>query len=201
MRNAIRDRRQTKKSGKGGKSQGTFGDSGIRKEMATLHLKPLFQDLWNIALLIYERVVSYDLFKDQSTRTISLAFMLYELFPLELCQSQNHAHSVSQGQVQLNNMPSPITYCNRLKTNYFVAYCKHWSVPCALYDTKKGGDICVFKTNKKKRWFPAKGTSWHVHPSQDSDQPAHPCSLIRVFNGPSIGSQESSLSSSRKLKV
>ena len=37
-------------------------------------------------------------------------------------------------------------------------------------------------------------------PIKDSDQPVHPHSLIRVFNGRSMGSQGSSVSSIRKLR-
>ena len=38
-------------------------------------------------------------------------------------------------------------------------------------------------------------------PIEDSEQPAHPHSLIRVFDGRSIASQESSISSGRKLSI
>ena len=38
-------------------------------------------------------------------------------------------------------------------------------------------------------------------PSEDSDQPAHPRSLIRIFNGSYIGSQESKVSSGAKVRL
>ena len=38
-------------------------------------------------------------------------------------------------------------------------------------------------------------------PIKDSDQTAHPCSLIRVFDGHSMGKQESNVSSGGKIKL
>ena len=38
-------------------------------------------------------------------------------------------------------------------------------------------------------------------PIEDSDQPAHPCSLIKVFDGLSMGSQGSKVSSGGKLRL
>ena len=55
-------------------------------------------------------------------------------------------------------------------------------------------------SNKSYKLFPAKDTSWHVRPSKDSDQPAHPRSLIRVFNGHSTSSQELTFLQTGKLR-
>ena len=38
-------------------------------------------------------------------------------------------------------------------------------------------------------------------PIEDSDQPVHPHSLIRVFDGYSMASQKSNVSSGRKLRL
>ena len=38
-------------------------------------------------------------------------------------------------------------------------------------------------------------------PMKDSDQPAHPCSLIRVFDGSSMNSQGAVVSSGINLKI
>ena len=38
-------------------------------------------------------------------------------------------------------------------------------------------------------------------PMEDSDQPAHPHSLIRVFNGRFMGSQRSNVASRGKLRL
>ena len=38
-------------------------------------------------------------------------------------------------------------------------------------------------------------------PIEDSDQPVHPCSLIKVFDGRSMGSQGSKVSSGGKLRL
>ena len=47
---------------------------------------------------------------------------------------------------------------------------------------------------------PAKGTLAYA-PIEDSDQPAYPCSLIRVFDVCSMGSQGSNVSSDERLTL
>ena len=65
-----------------------------------------------------------------------------------------------------------------------------YNVPmvCALHD---------YKTSQ----YLAKGTSWHVPPIEHTDQPAHPRSLIRIFERRSMGSQGSNVSSVGKLRL
>ena len=53
----------------------------------------------------------------------------------------------------------------------------------------------LFETVSSKRYKLAYG------PIEDSDQPAHPCSLIRVFDGCSVDSHGSNVSSGGKLRL